>query len=45
MLSVRVPGELLAKLDAYRATRRPIPPRAEVVRAALEAFLSQDKQE
>jgi Arc/MetJ-type ribon-helix-helix transcriptional regulator len=44
MLSVRVPEELLDQIDTWRANQRPIPPRAEVVRLALEKFLDMPKK-
>jgi Arc/MetJ-type ribon-helix-helix transcriptional regulator len=41
MLSVRVNERLLEQIDSWRASQRPIPGRAEVVREALEEFLAE----
>lgn len=43
-LGVHVPQELARRLDRYRASQTPIPTKAKVLRAALEAFLKRKKR-
>ena len=43
MLTIRLTDELLAKIDTWRATQRPIPTRPEVARIALERLVAEDE--
>ena len=41
-VNIRLPDDVIARIDALRAARRELPSRQKVVREAVEAYLEQE---